>query len=161
MREEHRASSAELRRYLVDKLPEYMVPSLTVVLPALPLTANGKVDRKALPPAEVEQKLTEYAAPRTPLEEVLAGIWAEVLGLPRVGIQDNFFDLGGHSLLAMRVASRVSQMLRMEVPLRWLFEANDLESFCSTLTRNEAKSGQLGRIAVVAKKVWFQDTPLS
>lgn len=91
-------------------------------LEALPLTSSGKVDRKALPAPErsVLDEAT-YVAPRTPTEEILAGIWAEVLGVGRVGMEDNFFDLGGHSLLAMPVVSRVRQALSVELPLRELF----------------------------------------
>src|SRR5262249_27554952 len=83
---------AELRRFPKEPLPEYMVPSAFVVLEALPITANGKVDRKALPAPEATVSDTEYIAPRTPTEEKLAALWAEVLGVPRVGAEDNFFE---------------------------------------------------------------------
>jgi hypothetical protein len=88
-------------------LPDYMVPSAIVVLGALPLNANGKVDRKALPAAGICERDLAYEAPQGELEEALAAIWAEVLGVPRVGRNDNFFELGGHSLLAMRLLERV------------------------------------------------------
>ena len=101
-----------------------MVPSAYVVLEALPLTPNGKVDRRALPAPEGEAVVRgEYEAPRNPAEEALAGIWAEVLKLDRVGIRDNFFELGGHSLLAMRLVARIRDAFQLELPLRALFEA--------------------------------------
>ena len=115
----------ELRNFLEQQLPSYMVPSAFVVLDSLPLTPNGKVDRRALPaPDQARPELAEaYVAPRTPVEEALCSVWVEVLGVGRVGIHDNFFELGGHSLLATQAASRVRDALRVEVPLRWLFEA--------------------------------------
>ncbi|MEP7010069.1 MAG: amino acid adenylation domain-containing protein [Acidobacteriota bacterium] len=115
--------SAELRAHLRASLPEYMVPTIFVDLPALPRTVNGKVDRKALPAAEPPRTEDGYLAPRTPTEEVLAGIWAELLGLERVGAADHFFEIGGHSLLAMRLASRLRQAFGVEVSLRDLFAA--------------------------------------
>ncbi|HET7231280.1 MAG TPA: amino acid adenylation domain-containing protein, partial [Longimicrobium sp.] len=111
-----------LRAHLRRSLPEYMVPSAFVFLDALPLTPNGKLDRKALPAPELASAEERYVAPRTPAEEVLAGIWAEVLRLERVGVEDGFFDLGGHSLLATRVVSRVRDAFAIELPLRALFE---------------------------------------
>ena len=115
-------STAELRGRLGARLPEHMVPAALVVLEALPLTATGKVDRRALPaPDHVDA--AAYVAPRTPTQEVLAGIWAEVLGTERVGVEENFFELGGHSLLATRAVSRARQAFGVEVPLRALFEA--------------------------------------
>ncbi|HEX2190629.1 MAG TPA: amino acid adenylation domain-containing protein, partial [Longimicrobiaceae bacterium] len=112
----------EVRAFLRGSLPEYMLPAAFVFLDALPLTPNGKVDRKALPAPELASAEEKYVAPRTPVEEVLAGIWAEVLRLERVGVEDGFFDLGGHSLLATRVVSRVREVFGVELPLRALFE---------------------------------------
>ncbi|HEV3052086.1 MAG TPA: phosphopantetheine-binding protein, partial [Longimicrobium sp.] len=111
-----------LRDRLRKSLPEYMVPAAFVVLEALPLTANGKLDRKALPAPELAADADRYVAPRTPEEQMLAGIWAEVLRLERVGVEDNFFELGGHSLLATRVVSRIRDVFAVELPLRALFE---------------------------------------
>jgi acyl-coenzyme A synthetase/AMP-(fatty) acid ligase/acyl carrier protein len=114
----------ELRGFLRHKLPDYMIPSAFVFLDSLPLTANGKVDRRALPaPDWARPELDEtYVAPRTPMEEVLARIWADVLGVGRVGVNDNFFELGGHSLLAAQVISRVLTTLQVELPMRSFFE---------------------------------------
>jgi|GEM_PF-192527 len=112
-----------LRTGLRDRLPEYMVPSAFVVLEAFPVTSNGKVDRAALPAPDVAGGARAYMPPRTVLEERLAAVWAEVLGVERVGVEESFFDLGGHSLLATQVMSRVREALGVEVPLRALFEA--------------------------------------
>ncbi|HEV3050635.1 MAG TPA: amino acid adenylation domain-containing protein, partial [Longimicrobium sp.] len=116
-------SAAELRAHLKGRLPEYMVPSAVVMLEALPLTPSGKVARRALPAPEYAAAEEAYVAPRTPTEEVLAGIWAEVLRLERVGVEESFFELGGHSLLATRVVSRIREVFGVEMPLRALFEA--------------------------------------
>ncbi|HLL46911.1 MAG TPA: amino acid adenylation domain-containing protein, partial [Longimicrobiaceae bacterium] len=125
-------SGARLRERLSGRLPEYMVPSAVVVLERLPLNANGKVDRRALPAPEWGGE-EAYVAPRTPTEEVLAGIWAEVLGLERVGVEENFFALGGHSLLATQVVSRVRQAFGVEVPLKALFEAQTVAALAARI----------------------------
>ncbi|HEY4590472.1 MAG TPA: amino acid adenylation domain-containing protein, partial [Thermoanaerobaculia bacterium] len=120
-------STEALRQALRERLPDYMVPAAFVALDAFPLTVNGKVDRKALSSmgGAPEQPASEetYVAPRTPVEEALAGIWAEVLGLERVGAADHFFDLGGHSLLATQVMSRLRGAFDVEMPLHDLFGA--------------------------------------
>ncbi|MET0399063.1 MAG: non-ribosomal peptide synthase/polyketide synthase, partial [Longimicrobiaceae bacterium] len=113
----------ELRAHLREYVPEYMTPSAFVPLETLPLTGSGKVDRRALPAPEGSAAAAAYAAPRTSTEVVLAGIWAELLGVERVGVHDGFFELGGHSLLAMRLVSRVRAVLGVEVPLRVVFDA--------------------------------------
>ncbi|HWS86561.1 MAG TPA: amino acid adenylation domain-containing protein [Pyrinomonadaceae bacterium] len=119
------ASAAELRGFLSERLPDYMVPSALVQLPELPLTPNGKVDRKALPaPEEVRPDISEFCAPpATPVEELLADIWAEVLSLPQVGIHHNFFELGGHSLLATQIIARIRKAFDVDIQLRLLFES--------------------------------------
>ncbi|HYH80907.1 MAG TPA: amino acid adenylation domain-containing protein, partial [Longimicrobium sp.] len=116
------ANADELRAHLRRRLPEHMVPGAFVTLDRLPLTPSGKLDRRALPAPDLASAEERYVAPRTPVEEVLAGIWAEVLRLERVGVEENFFELGGHSLLATRVVSRVRAVFSVELPLRALFE---------------------------------------
>jgi hypothetical protein len=100
-----------------------MVPSLFIELEKLPLTPSGKTDRKALPMPDWSQQESSatYVAPRTPVEEIVAGMWAQVLNLPRVVVRDNFFELGGHSLLATQLMSRVRQTFQVELPVRSLF----------------------------------------
>ena len=120
-----RPTVTALRGFLKSRLPEQLVPSVFVLLDALPLTANGKVDRHALPDdtgARPDLEKT-FVAPRNPAEDTMAGIWAEVLGLDRVGVHDNFFELGGHSLLAVQLMARVGDALQVELPLCRLFEA--------------------------------------
>src|SRR5205085_8199466 len=111
------------REYLSEKLPEYMIPSAFLMLDALPLTSNGKLDRKALPAPEGLRPQLEvvYAAPQTEEEMTIAAVWREALGLERVGIHDNFFDLGGHSLLLVRVSRRLQEAFGREVPVMELF----------------------------------------
>ncbi|WP_325176171.1 non-ribosomal peptide synthetase [Burkholderia gladioli] len=122
-----------LRGLLRQRLPEYMMPSAFVELDALPLTANGKIDLRALPAPSFAADRAQHVAPRTPLEELLAGIWARVLKLDRVGVHDNFFDLGGHSLSATQVVAELREHLPMELPLRAFFEAPTIEAFAQVV----------------------------
>ncbi|NEO35901.1 MAG: amino acid adenylation domain-containing protein [Moorea sp. SIOASIH] len=127
-------STNQLREFLKQKLPEYMVPSAFVTLDTLPLTQNGKVDRKSLPaPDGVVTSVEEYVAPRTPTEEIIANIFAKVLGLQDVGIHDNFFELGGHSLLAVRLMSQIKQQFQINLPLATLFQSPTIEQLASLL----------------------------
>ncbi|BAS60155.1 amino acid adenylation domain protein (plasmid) [Leptolyngbya boryana NIES-2135] len=125
------AQLIDLRHFLQTKLPDYMVPAAFVVLDALPLTVNGKLDRRALPVPNDSALASDdrTTAPRTPVEEMVMGIWAKVLGLNQVGLHDNFFELGGHSLLATQVTSQVRAVFQVELPLRCLFEAPTLSAF--------------------------------
>ncbi|HEX9733019.1 MAG TPA: amino acid adenylation domain-containing protein [Thermoanaerobaculia bacterium] len=127
-----------LRAFLRDRLPEYEIPNAFVFLPELPLTPNLKVDRQALPAPEIGPA-TAYAAPRNPQEEVVARVWASVLGLERVGADDNFFQLGGHSLLAMRVVSRLREECRAEVSLPQIFETPTVAGLAASLGADSAR----------------------
>ncbi|WP_437733786.1 amino acid adenylation domain-containing protein [Sorangium sp. So ce1335] len=137
----------ELRAHLKEKLPEYMIPSAFVALEAMPLTPNGKVDRRALPAPEplAVDAGGDLAAPRTPVEEVLAGIWAHVLGLERVGAHDDFFQLGGHSLLAAQVLARLRSAFRIDLPLRALFEAPTLAGLAERVEAAQRASAGIHR----------------
>jgi surfactin family lipopeptide synthetase A len=134
-------TSGELRSVLKSKLPDYMIPSTFVFLDALPLTSNGKVDRRALPaPDQTRPDLKEtFVAPRTPEEKIIAEIWAEILKLEEVGIHDNFFDLGGHSLTAIRLASRISNAFHIDLPLRTVFEASTVASLAVQIAQLQTK----------------------
>jgi nonribosomal peptide synthetase DhbF len=127
-------SSAALREYLRGCLPDYMVPKAIVQMDELPLTANGKLDRRALPAPEA-MPVHARRAPRTPQEEILCGLFAEILGVARVSIDDNFFDLGGHSLLAIRLISRIRASMDAEISIRSLFEAPTVEQLAKRLIR--------------------------
>jgi amino acid adenylation domain-containing protein/non-ribosomal peptide synthase protein (TIGR01720 family) len=129
--------SDELREFVAGKLPEFMIPAVFTGLAALPLTPNGKVDRAALPAPEVSRSGLGpgYLAPRTETEKVLAGIWAQVLGLDQVGADDDFFELGGHSLLATQVLSRVRDGLGAEVPVAALFDHPTVAGLASVIAR--------------------------
>ncbi len=140
-------SVSEIRRYLSEKLPEYMLPSAFVLLDAMPLTPSGKVDRRALPAPDYSRAEDEddYVASRTPTEELLTGLWSRVLGMRRVGVQDNFFDIGGHSLLATQLMSGVRESFKLEVPLRTLFEA---PTVCELAARIDAMAADSDAVSV-------------
>ncbi|MEM7347792.1 MAG: LLM class flavin-dependent oxidoreductase, partial [Chloroflexota bacterium] len=135
-----RVNTSDLRHYIQTKLPEYMIPGIFVWLDAFPLTPNGKVNRKALPdPDQNRAELAEtFVEPRTPVEAVLAEIWADLMRLERVGIHDNFFELGGHSLLAVQLISRVRDTFSTEVPLAALFQRPTVAQFAEALLTYEA-----------------------
>jgi amino acid adenylation domain-containing protein len=133
---QHMPAVSDLRSYLKTKLPDYMLPSTSVLLAALPLTPNGKVDRRALPAPEYSRsELESFVAPRTPLEQVVAASWSQVLGIKQLGIHDDFFASGGHSLLVMQVISRLRVMAQVEVPLRSFFEAPTIAQLAETITQ--------------------------
>jgi amino acid adenylation domain-containing protein len=159
-------SLGELRAYLQGKLPDHMVPASLVELPALPLTRHGKVDQKALPIPGPERPDTgkPFALPRTALEEKLATVWQEVLGLDRVGRDDDFFHLGGDSLSATRLISRVRDRLKIDIPLRALFEARTLCGFAERLQHAGPRVGleeipcqEPGRVPLsfAQRRLWF------
>ncbi|RKH40633.1 non-ribosomal peptide synthetase, partial [Corallococcus sp. AB050B] len=140
--------TTELRAFLKQHLPEYMVPSAFLVLEALPLNTNGKVDRKALPAPQGGAVASTYVAPRNPTEAQLAAIWAAVLRVPQVGMKDSFFDLGGHSLLATQVVSRVRAAFSVELPLRALFESPTVEALAARLVGlTRTSTARLARVS--------------
>ncbi|HJT57689.1 MAG TPA: amino acid adenylation domain-containing protein, partial [Ktedonobacteraceae bacterium] len=151
-----------LRRYLQEQLPDYMLPSHFMELEALPLTSNGKVDRRALPTPQASgvERSGEEDTARTPIEELIAGMWSEVLGLKHVGRHENVFELGGHSLLATRVVSQVRTVLQVEVPLRSLFEAPTVAGLAARVERamRSEQSLKAPPLLPVARE---QDLPLS
>ncbi|MDR4461474.1 MAG: amino acid adenylation domain-containing protein [Nitrospirales bacterium] len=128
-----------IRMFVRQALPDYMVPVAVVFLASLPLTPNGKINRKALPAPESERSQDPWEAPTTPTQDLIAGIWSEVLGTDRVGRHDNFFDLGGHSLLATQVMSRVREAFQLELPLRSLFDFPTVEEFAAAIDRAVAQ----------------------
>jgi hypothetical protein len=132
-------SVADLRVFLKDRLPEYMIPSAFVILPSLPLNPSGKVDRKALPaPDRMRSSLaTQYEAPRTEVETMIADLWKDVLRLEKVGVHDNFFDLGGHSLLLVQVQARLERHLKRKLAVVDLFQYPSIESLSRHLTSIE------------------------
>ena len=128
----------DLRQFLKSKLPSYMVPTAFVMLDALPLTANSKIDRRALPSPEMAMIADgELILPRTPIEEALTEIWCEILGLKQISMYDNFFELGGHSLLATRVVSRVREVLEVKISLVDLFDAPTVATLAERLIQTE------------------------
>ncbi|HEX9987859.1 MAG TPA: amino acid adenylation domain-containing protein [Chloroflexia bacterium] len=155
LREPEGAAASDLRLFLRQKLPDHMIPSALVLLEAMPLTPSGKVDRRALPPPE-QGRLEEdsgYVAPRDVVEEVLAGMWAEMLRLERVGVYDSFFELGGHSLLAMQLISRIRESFRVDFPLRQMFEDPTVAGMSAALIAQEAKPGRTLKVAQLLQQL--------
>jgi acyl carrier protein len=141
-------SISEIRSFLKQKLPEYMIPSAFVLLDALPHTPNGKVDRQALPEPETVRPDIEasYAAPRSQTEKMLAGIWAEVLNVEQVGINDNFFDLGGHSLLMIRVFRKLQEIIDQNISMITLFQYPTIGSLSNYLSGTGIDQSSFERI---------------
>ena len=127
--------TSELRSFLKERLPEYMVPTAFVMLDVFPLTSNGKVDRRALPIPSTERPAlaTDYAVPQSGLQQTIAGIWQEVLNVERVGIHDNFFDLGGHSLLLTQAHARLKTVLNREFPVLAMFQYPTIDTLARFL----------------------------
>ncbi|WP_142278507.1 non-ribosomal peptide synthetase, partial [Mycobacterium europaeum] len=158
------ADPTEVRARLADRLPHYMLPAAVVALDELPLTLNGKLDTRALPAPDYQES-GEYRPPATPVEEILAGIYARVLGLPRVGVEESFFDLGGDSLSAMRLVAAVTTGLGAHLQVRTLFEAPTIRQLAQHLGAGEGRPTRVvagARPAVVPlsfaqSRLWFTD----
>ncbi|MDN6864520.1 phosphopantetheine-binding protein, partial [Pseudomonas rhodesiae] len=131
-----------LRRALKTRLPDYMVPTHFMFLAQMPLTPNGKLDRKGLPAPDASLMQQTYVAPETELEQQIAAIWAEVLHLPQVGLNDNFFEVGGHSLLAIQITSRVQAELGLDVPLVEVFQTETLRAYVQAAATFRAGSAE-------------------
>ncbi|MGV0104215.1 non-ribosomal peptide synthetase [Nostoc sp. DSM 114160] len=149
-----------LRRFLKQKLPDYAIPSRFVQLSALPLTANGKVDRKALPaPVQTLNANEKFVAPRTPIEERVAEIWSTVLGLKNIGVHDNFLALGGHSLLAFQILCRIRDIFQVELPMRHFFEAPTISEIAQSI--RQAQQENIGCSVPIQSIGRDGDLPLS
>ncbi|MEH1860991.1 MAG: amino acid adenylation domain-containing protein [Nostoc sp.] len=150
-----------LRSFLKSKLPEYMVPSAIVILEALPLTSNGKLDRRALPAPDLHSQLSDkYVAPRNSIEEILSGIWVQVLKVEQVGIHDNFFELGGHSLLATQIISRIPEAFGTSLPLRSLFKSPTVAQLSEVIS-SELQTGSSLVLPAILPVSTRLDIPLS
>ncbi len=135
--------SQKIREYLKQKLPDYMIPSAFVVLETFPLTPNGKIDHRALPAVDFSATQSNYVAPRTPTEEIIAQIWSQLLKVETIGMNDNFFELGGNSLLATQVISRIRQTLSLELSLRLLFESPTIAQISEQISNTEQTNNSL------------------
>jgi hypothetical protein len=132
-----------LKKHLASELPDYMVPALFVPLETLPLSPNGKVDRKQLPEPDTTRPDIEapYVAPASPIEELVAGTWTDVLGLDRVGTHDAFLDLGGHSLLAVQIQARLAEIFPLEISLPDIFESRTVAGLCERIREKGSRAG--------------------
>jgi hypothetical protein len=130
----------DLRRYLQERLPDYMLPSAVVVLDKLPLTSSGKTDRQALPRPDQPPTTHEFLVPRTKLERTVAGMWQELLGVKKVGLHDNFFEMGGHSLLLVQLHYRLQAALSRDVPITTLFQYPTVSALTKHLIESPARA---------------------
>jgi acyl carrier protein len=148
-RENGSFNPAKMRDFLKGHLPEYMIPAVWVKLDDMPLTPNGKIHRQGLPAAAQGKLVDErtLAPPRTPVEQVLVDIWAEVLDVDAVGIHDNFFKIGGHSLLVAQLLSRLRESFQIELPLRAFFEAPTVAELAEVMTSKPEQRVRIQRIA--------------
>jgi len=160
----------ELRRYLQEKLPKYMVPKAIVELAEMPLTVNGKIDRKVLLTVREQEEAQDDARPRTAIEEILIGIWEEVLKQKEIGVTDDFFALGGHSLLATQVILRIRMAFGLELPIQSLFETPTIKGLVAEIEKRQRSGEQLEEPPLVAvekrenyplsfaqRRLWFLD----
>ncbi|MBG1265934.1 non-ribosomal peptide synthase/polyketide synthase [Nostoc sp. WHI] len=151
----------ELRQFLGNQLPSYMIPNAFMLLESLPLTSNGKIDRRALPKPDLDStQLEKFVAPRSPIEEMLAQIWAQVLKIEQVGIHDNFFELGGHSLLATQLVSRIRNLFKVELPLRELFTNATVAQLGRSLQQLQQQDIALTSVPIL-KRTENAELPLS
>jgi hypothetical protein len=162
---ESSTTANDLRGHLKQQIPNYMLPSAFVFLEKIPLTPNGKVDQRALPDDAVDESASDqdYAAPPTPIEEALMGIWSRVLGVEKIGLHDDFFALGGHSLVAMRMLSQTREMLHalnFDVPLRTLFEASTISEFAQRIEQG-IQAGQQSHAVRIDRTSRNGQLPLS
>ena len=153
-------NSNELRKKLRGRLPEYMVPSACMQIAELPLTSNGKLDRKRLPRPESAAAITKYRVPGSVEEEILSGIWEQVLKVERVGIEENFFEMGGHSLLATQVVARIREAFGVEIPLRILFEQPTVAGLAKAVKQARVQEGSKTATPLVRSENG-KDLPLS
>lgn len=173
-REGNTLNVSEIKQSLSGRLPEYMIPYAFVFLPKLPVTSNGKIDRRALPAPDINEIMKElksnYAPPRTAVEEVIAAIWSDILKIQKVGINDNFFELGGHSLLATQVISRIKSTFKLEIPLRSIFENPTVSRLSHIVEAEEMNKKGLWNAAILPappeenvplsfsqQRLWFLD----
>jgi len=144
----------QIRALLRERLPDYMIPAVYMDLDALPLTPNGKTNYRALPTPDAAAHAVEtYLAPRNALEEVLAGLWKDTLGVDRVGVTDNFFTLGGHSLIAAQILAWLRQAFKVNITLRSLFAATTVEQLALVLTELETNPDRLNKTADAILKI--------
>jgi amino acid adenylation domain-containing protein/FkbM family methyltransferase len=147
-------SGGELRQFLRQRLPDYMLPTTVVPLTALPLTSNGKIDRQALPdPDQAPAHLNTYVPPQSPVEMILAQIWGDLLNLDRISVTDNFFDIGGHSLLATQLIAQVRRVFQVDLSLRAVFDDPILQTMARRLIAAEQRPGQTEKIAELLLKI--------
>ncbi len=146
----------QIEKFLKERLPEHMVPASFVILDELPLLPNGKIDRRALPAPEAARPDLPHAfvAPRTRIEQSLAATWSDLLGLPQVGIHDNFFDLGGHSLLTTQLISRVRELFQMELPFRQVFQQPTIAALATAIeqAQNNSLPSEMPKIVPVRSR---------
>ncbi|MEV0561431.1 amino acid adenylation domain-containing protein [Dactylosporangium sp. NPDC050588] len=150
---------AELRRFLGERLPEAMIPSMFHPLDELPINDNGKIDRAALPEVDTSTPARGVRAPRTGLEMLVARMWADALGLDAVGVDDDFFDLGGHSLVATRILAKITEILHVKVPMTVLFEQGTVGAIAAHIEANETEPGAIDRLVRVAQIMQTAETP--
>jgi len=142
-----------LREFVKGKLPEYMIPVQFVKLEQMPLTSSGKIDRRKLPVPEDIVFTKAYVSPRTAVEELLAQIWAEVLSVEPIGINDNFFDLGGHSILAISLVARIREAMKCNLLLQTIFESPTINQMGAVILQNSERPEQAEKIAALTLRV--------